>query len=104
MEYSPIALQEGMIMSDEPAVYVDGQYGIRTENVVLVSPFAKSDYNTFYRFETLTLVPIDRRAVDFSLLTDAERAWLEAYNKRVYDALQSHLTDAERAWLADYIK
>ena len=72
--------------------------------MILVSPFAKSDYNTFYRFETLTLVPIDRRAVDFSLLTDAERAWLEAYNNRVYDALQSHLTDAERAWLADYIK
>ena len=103
MEYSPITLQEGMIMSDEPAVYVEGEYGIRTENVICVRKRSKTEFNTFYDFETLTLVPIDRRAVDWSLLTEGERQWLESYNRRVYDALQIHLTDAERAWLLEYI-
>ncbi len=103
MEYSPITLQEGMIMSDEPAVYLEGEYGIRTENVICVRKHSETEYNTFYDFQTLTLVPIDRRAVDFALLTESERRWLEQYNQRVYDTLQSHLTDAERAWLLKYI-
>ena len=103
MEYSPIALQEGMILSNEPAVYVDGEYGIRTENVILVRPYAKTGYNTFYRFETLTLVPIDRRAVEESLLTEGEKVWLQAYNIRVYETLKAHLSEEERAWLAGYI-
>ena len=103
MEYSPIALQEGMILSNEPAVYVEGEYGIRTENVILVGTYAKTGYNSFYRFETLTLVPIDRRAVDESLLTEGERAWLDAYNRSVYETLKAHLTEEERAWLAGYI-
>ena len=103
MEYSPIALQEGMILSDEPAVYVEGGYGIRTENVVLVKPFKATDYNSFYSFETLTLVPIERRAVDESLLTEGELAWLQAYNIRVYETLKAHLSEEERAWLAGYI-
>ena len=103
MEYSPIALQEGMIMSDEPAVYVEGGYGIRTENVIHVRKHSQTEFNTFFDFETLTLVPIDRRAVDYSMLTEGERRWLEEYNRRVYETLQSHLTDTERAWLKDYI-
>ena len=103
MEYSPITLQKGMILSDEPAVYVDGEWGIRTENVVMVTPFLENGYNTFYRFETLTLVPIDRRAVDESLLTEDELRWLCEYNLRVYEKLKAHLSIEERAWLAGYI-
>ena len=103
MEYSPITLQEGMIMSDEPAVYVEGGYGIRTENVILVRERSRTGFNSFYEFETLTLVPIDRRAVDESLLDEGERAWLDSYNRRVYETLKAHLTLEERAWLAGYI-
>ena len=103
MEYSPITLQEGMIMSDEPAVYVEGEYGIRTENVIHVRKHVQTEFNTFFDFETLTLVPIDRRAVDFDLLTEGERKWLEDYNRGVYETLKEHLTDAEGAWLKDYI-
>ena len=103
MEYSPITLQEGMIMSDEPAVYVEGEYGIRTENVIRVMKHSQTEFNTFFNFETLTLVPIDRRAVDFGLLTEVERKWLEEYNKCVYETLKEHLTDAESAWLKKYI-
>ena len=104
MEYSPITLQKGMLMSDEPAIYVEGEYGIRTENVVSVQEYSKTDYNTFFYFETLTLVPIDRRAVDASLLTPEESAWLEDYNRKVYDTLKDYLSEAERDWLFNYIK
>ena len=99
MEYSPIALQPGMILSNEPAVYVDGEYGIRTENVIRVVPFKQTEYNTFYRFDTLTLVPIDTRAVDFGLLTPHEAEWLAAYNHNVYESLKDLLGSDEREWL-----
>lgn len=99
MEYSPIALRPGMILSDEPAVYVDGEYGIRTENVIQLVPYTRTDYNTFYRFETLTLVPIDTRAVESSLLTPHEAQWLAEYNRKVYDNLKDYLSEAERDWL-----
>ena len=103
MEYSPIALQPGMILSDEPAVYVDGSYGIRTENVIQVVPFADTAYNTFYKFDTLTLVPIDTRAVDYDLLTPHQAQWLESYNKKVYESLKELLSEQERQWLLTWL-
>ena len=102
MEYSPIALQQGMIMSDEPAVYLEGEYGIRTENVIRVVPYDKGIHNNFYCFEMLTLVPIDTRAVDYSLLTEHESLWLASYNQRVYESLKPYLSEQERAWLLTY--
>ncbi len=102
LEYSPIPIQEGMIMSDEPAIYVDGQYGIRTENALRVVRYTKTSYNTFLHYETLTLVPIDRRAVDESLLGEVERKWLEEYNRHVYETLREHLSADEAAWLKAY--
>lgn len=102
LEYSPIPIQEGMIMSDEPAIYVDGQYGIRTENALRVVRYAKTSYNTFLHYETLTLVPIDRRAVDESLLGEEERKWLDEYNRHVYETLREHLSAGEAAWLKAY--
>lgn len=103
MEYSPIALQPGMILSDEPAVYVEGQYGIRTENVIQVVLYTETEYNTFYKFDTLTLVPIDRRAVDYKLLTPHEQQWLERYNRNVYDTLKGCLSGEDAQWLLNYI-
>lgn len=104
MEYSPIALQPGMILSDEPAVYVQGHYGIRTENVIQVVPCTKTEYNTFYKFDTLTLVPIDTRAVDYDMLTAQERLWLHNYNRKVYGMLKDSLSESERTWLLNYTR
>lgn len=102
LEYSPIPIQEGMIMSDEPAIYLEGQYGIRTENALRVVRYAQTSYNTFLHYETLTLVPIDRRAVDAALLNEEENRWLEEYNRHVYETLREHLSTDEAAWLKSY--
>jgi Xaa-Pro aminopeptidase len=96
------ALKRGMILSNEPGYYKTGAYGIRIENLVLVTeaaavPGAEKPLNAF---ETLTLAPIDRRLVAPELLTDGEAAWLDGYHDRVARTL-APLVDAETgAWLA----
>jgi Xaa-Pro aminopeptidase len=92
-------LQAGMITSDEPGVYRPGQYGIRLESLLLCVPGGATAFGDFLQFETLTLVPFDPRAVDFSALTKTERDWLLAYHQRVYAALSPYLTKDERRWL-----
>ena len=82
MEENPVALAEGMVMSNEPALYVEGEYGIRHENAVLVVPHEKNSYGEFLAFETLTVTPVDMSPVNYDLLDNEERAWIEAYNKR----------------------
>lgn len=82
MEENPVALAEGMVMSNEPALYVEGEYGIRHENAVLVVPHEKNGYGEFLAFETLTVTPIDLSPVNFDLLGKEEAAWIEEFNKR----------------------
>lgn len=82
MEENPVPLAEGMVMSNEPAVYVEGEYGIRHENAVAVVSHTKNSYGEFLAFETLTYTPIDLSPVNFDLLDKEETAWIEAYNKR----------------------
>ncbi|MBU1305080.1 MAG: aminopeptidase P family protein, partial [Alphaproteobacteria bacterium] len=77
----PQPLEAGMILSNEPGYYKEGAYGIRIENLILV---VESKFPGYLEFETLTLTPIDLRLVDEKLLTEAERAWLNAYHKRVF--------------------
>ena len=104
MEENPVTLLPGMVLSNEPAVYVEGQYGIRTENVVLVEEWKHSRMNEFYGFRTLTLVPIDTTCVDWELLGAEETAWVKEYNRSVYEKL-APLLDAETAqWLAGKCK
>jgi Xaa-Pro aminopeptidase len=95
-------LQPGMLISNEPGYYKENHYGIRIENVVLVKPLEKIDdgERAMMSFETLTLAPIDRRLIIAEMLTDAERQWLNAYHKRVYDTLAPKLDKAARNWLA----
>ena len=101
MEENPVILAPGMVISNEPAVYVEGQYGIRTENVVLVEPWKHSKMNEFYGFRTFTLVPIDTTCVDWELLDAPQIEWIKEYNKKVYEKL-APLLDAETAqWLYD---
>lgn len=96
--YNGVALEPGMIVSNEPGYYKAGAYGIRIENLVrVVEKKQKGDEKLFYGFETLTLAPIDRNLIEKSLLTSAELAWLNAYHARVLKTLK---VDAKtKAWL-----
>ncbi|MBN9048659.1 MAG: aminopeptidase P family protein [Rhizobiales bacterium] len=96
-----VPLERGIILSNEPGYYKTGAYGIRIENLVLVvaGPQPAGAEKTLDAFETLTLAPIDRRLIDPSMLSAAERDWIDRYHARVRDTL-SPLVDAEtRAWL-----
>jgi Xaa-Pro aminopeptidase len=96
------ALMRGMILSNEPGYYRTGHYGIRTENLVLVTeaPAVEGGEKPLNRFETLTLVPIDRRLVDRKLMSADEIAWLDGYHAEVRDALSPLVAEDTRAWLA----
>ncbi len=97
----PIPLATGMILSNEPGYYQPGSHGIRIENLELVVP-AEFPHATkpFLRFETLTLAPYDKRLIDPSLLSAAQRAHLDAYHARVHQTLAPDLDHACRTWLA----
>ena len=92
-------LLPGMIVSDEPGYYKAGAYGIRIENLVLVTPEEGAGEREMLQFETLTLVPIDRRLVDPGLLDEGERQWLDAYHARVRGELAPLLDAETSAWL-----
>jgi Xaa-Pro aminopeptidase len=99
---SGVALQPGMIVSNEPGYYKTGAYGIRIENLIVVRPADAPDgaERALLEFETITLAPIDRALIEPALLTAEERAWLDAYHARVRETL-TPLVDAETAaWLA----
>ena len=96
----PVAVEAGMILSNEPGYYKPGCYGIRLETLLLVQPAELADATRpFLRFEVLTLAPFDRRLIDPALLNEAERTWLNAYHARVADELRGQ-GDAELdVWL-----
>ena len=95
-----VALQPGMIVSNEPGYYKTGAYGIRIENLVAVKEAQiKGADRRYLEFETLTLAPIDRNCIDVGLLTEAEKAWLDAYHLRVRAVVAPEVDDATRAWL-----
>ena len=95
-------LKPGMIISNEPGYYKEGAFGIRIENLVLVSAAGvpAGGERPMLSFETLTLAPIDRRLVDVSLLELTQRAWLDAYHADVERKISPHLNQDEKAWLA----
>ncbi len=95
-----VALEPGMILSNEPGYYAAGRYGIRIENLVLVEPRAvEGGERPVFGFETLTLVPYDRRLIEPALLDASERAWIDAYHARVREALAPLLDAPTRDWL-----
>jgi Xaa-Pro aminopeptidase len=97
-----VALQPGMIVSNEPGYYKAGGYGIRIENLLAVreATIAGAD-RPYLEFETLTLAPIDLNCIDTSLLTGTERQWLNDYHRRVRETVGPAVDEATRAWLAD---
>jgi Xaa-Pro aminopeptidase len=96
-----VALEPGMIVSNEPGYYKKGAYGIRIENLLLVREPEKvpGGERDLMAFEILTLVPIDRRLVVPEMLSSAELAWLNAYHARVRDEIGPELGSEDRAWL-----
>jgi len=96
---SNIALEPGMLLSNEPAFYADGEYGIRTENIEAVVPHLETEYGKFYRFETLTYCPIDTSAIESSLLNSDEIKHLNQYHAKTYELLAPLLKEDEREWL-----
>ncbi|KQU27445.1 X-Pro aminopeptidase [Methylobacterium sp. Leaf94] len=96
-----VALEPGMILSNEPGYYRPGAYGIRLENLVLVEARdVPGGERPMLGFETLTLAPFDRRLIRPELLSPEETAWIDAYHARVREALEPDLDGATRAWLA----
>lgn len=93
------AIVPGMVVSNEPGLYLPGQYGIRIENQMLCVPKEETAYGAFYGFESLTLAPIERCAVDKAVLGEPCISALNAYHERVYAALAPFLDDATRAFL-----
>ena len=101
MEYKPAPLRAGMTVTDEPGIYLEGQFGVRIENLLLIQPYRETDFGRFLQFETLTLCPIDTTPIDASLLTKEEKEWLNDYHQMVYDRLSPYLDEADRQWLRD---
>jgi Xaa-Pro aminopeptidase len=96
-----VPLKPGMILSNEPGYYKPGGYGIRIENLVIVKPVETppGGERELLEFENLTRVPLDRQLIDLAILTDDERAWVDAYHTLVRADLQGLLEDAPSAWM-----
>ncbi|KRE99484.1 peptidase M24 [Frateuria sp. Soil773] len=94
-----VALEPGMITSIEPGLYKPARHGIRHENLAVVVEADRTEFGEFYAFETLTLCPFDRRALEPGLLNPEERAWLDDYHATVRAALGPLLDGADLAWL-----
>lgn len=97
-------LEEGMVITDEPGIYEDGQFGIRIENEFIVRKGVQNKYGQFMYFETITFAPIDLDGIDPEEMSRDEREWLNNYHKDVYEKIGPHLTEEEREWLKEYTR
>ena len=98
---SAIIIEPGMLISDEPAIYRECEYGIRIENLVLCYEDEETEFGRFLKFDTLSLCYIDKSLIDIFLLDQKEIDWLNSYHAEVYDKLNLYLTAEERIWLKD---
>ena len=96
---SKTVIEPGMLISDEPAVYREGEYGIRIENLILCVEDADTEFGKFLRFKTVSLCYIDKSLIDISLLDEKEIGWLNKYHAEVYKKLSPYLTLGEKKWL-----
>ena len=100
-EENPVTLRPGMIVTNEPGIYRDHEYGIRTENMMLTTLAMTTAYGDFYTFETLTLCPIDTTPIIKEMMTADEITWLNDYHRKVYKILSPCLSDEENDWLKE---
>lgn len=102
MEYMAAPLHAGMTVTDEPGVYVEGRFGVRVENTLLIKEYKQTAFGSFLQMEPLTLCPISLEPVLPDMLTSEERQWIDGYHKLVIEKLSPSLTADERQWLEDY--
>jgi Xaa-Pro aminopeptidase len=98
---SLVVIEPCMLISDEPAIYREGEYGIRIENLIICFEDEETEFGQFLKFDTVSLCYIDKSLIDISLLDQHEIDWLNSYHIEVYEKLNSHLTSEERIWLKD---
>lgn len=103
-EYRPAPMLEGMTVTDEPGLYLEGRFGVRIENTLLTVPYVNTEFGRFLRFEPLTLCPIDTTPIVASMLTSEDTACLNAYHAMVYERLAPLLDDEHREWLREKTK
>ena len=94
-----IPFEPGMTITDEPGIYVEGRFGVRIENLVVVREAEVNEYGRFLALEPLTLVPYDRDAIDLSLLSSRDVELLNAYHAKVFAAISPYLSGDELEWL-----
>ena len=99
MEWRPAPLQAGMTVTNEPGIYLEGKFGVRIENTLLIVPDESTAFGDFLKFETLTLAPIDTAPIVLEMLSTEEREWLNNYHHRVYESLSPYLEGNEKEWL-----
>lgn len=92
-------LEEGMIQSNEPGVYIEGSHGIRHENEMIVRKGEKNEYGQFMYLEPITFVPFDLDGIDTKYMTQYEVAWLNEYHAKVFDVVSPYLNEDEKEWL-----
>ena len=97
-------LEEGMVTTNEPGVYVENSHGIRIENEIVVRKAEKNEYGQFMDFEVITFAPIDLDAIDESLILKDEKIYLNNYHKQVYDKISPYLNEEEKQWLKTYTR
>lgn len=97
-------LEEGMVLTNEPGIYIEGSHGIRLENELLVRKGEENEYGQFMYFETLTYIPIDLDAVKVEMLTEETKIQLNNYHKTVYEKVSPYLNNEEKEWLSKYTR
>ncbi len=95
-------IEEGMITTNEPGIYVDGSYGIRIENEIVAKKGIKNEYGQFMCFETITYAPIDIDGIDIKYMNKDEITYLNKYHKLVYEKISPYLSEEEKSWLKEY--
>lgn len=101
---TPAVIKKGMVISNEPGMYRANKHGIRIENLVLVSDYNETEFGKFLQFETLTLAPIDIRAINTGMMNKDQIKWINEYHKNVYIKLEQYLNENERNWLKKMTK
>ncbi|WP_027125327.1 aminopeptidase P family protein [Gelidibacter mesophilus] len=102
-EINPVELQAGMVMSNEPGYYFEDNYGIRHENLILIKTWKKTEWNTFYEFETLTLCPFFKSIMVKDMLSQEEIDWINTYHKMVQEKLGPLLEGEVKAWFEEMV-
>ncbi|MEG2984816.1 MAG: aminopeptidase P family protein [Peptostreptococcaceae bacterium] len=102
--FDSAVLEEGMVTTNEPGIYVEGSHGIRIENELVVRKSEKNEYGQFMEFEVVTIAPIDLDAIDVEEMNREEKAYLNWYHKLVCEKISPFLNEEEKIWLKEYTK